>query len=93
MKKFIILLFGIFLFSSPAIAQVRRNGGLSADNTKQYSNSNQADPNADCEGDDDFYNELIEQNYGSTESSDFNNNSEMNPSEANYAFEGSGSAE
>jgi len=40
----------------------------------------------DKEGPDDFYNELIQQDYGSNQSPAFDNTEEINPSESDYGY-------
>lgn len=42
---------------------------------------------SDSQNSDDFYNEMIYQQYGSTESPAFNNHLQMNPNEANYGYQ------
>lgn len=92
MKNFAILIFGLFLFSYPVLAQVNSNYLNSSGNTQQskYDDETNYDTASDTQDSDDFYNELIEQNYGSDESPAFNNNAEMNPNEANYGYDGGG---
>lgn len=95
MKKILISIFGLFLFVNPVWSVDFCTGDASNINHNQLNSERQTSVNSDYDKQDadDFYNELIQQDYGSNQSADFNNNSEMNPNESDYAYEGAGSAE
>lgn len=94
MKKLLILILGLFLFIYPVQAQVYSSYTDLLNNTQKSKHNYDTayDAASDSQDSDDFYNELIEQNYGSNESPAFNNSSEMNPNEANYEYDGGGGA-
>lgn len=91
MKKIVLLMSFLFLCSYPCVAFdsdaysniVKDRQMYNADNPKVQKNS------SDTEGSDDFYNELINEDYGCDMSPAFLNRENMNPNEADYGYGGS----
>jgi hypothetical protein len=93
MKKIICLIVCVFsfLFVSPVFSQdfsqnmpqngsrVQSTQGIPTDNN-----------DSDTQDSDDFYNEMIYEDYGSNQSPAFNNREDINPNESNYGFGSSG---
>jgi len=97
MKRIILLIIFAFVFTPSALAQGANQAANSAiqptptsrplDKNGDDGTDVPYDADYDKQDSDDFYNELIEQQYGSNQSADFNGHSEMNPDEANYGYQ------
>jgi len=100
MKKIILLIIFVFIFTPQANAQGANptaGSAVQSVQTSQPLNKNSDDgtdapydAKADKQDSDDFYNELINQEYGSDQSADFDGRAEMNPNEANYDYQNPG---
>jgi len=89
MKKSIILVMCLlsFCLSCPVIAQ-DLNPYTYKNNLHQHKDEGLTTDNsdADTQDTDDFYNEMINEQYGSNLSPDFNNRENINPNESDYSY-------
>ena len=91
MKKIISLFICLFSFVYPVCAQ-DVNPYTYNNNTRQPKDQglNTDNSTADMENSDDFYNEMIKQQYGSNQSPAFLNREDINPNEDSYDYGYSG---
>ena len=89
MNKSAFLILCLTLFACPAFAMYGDPPFNSPEPPEQIKDTKAPSPtikSTDKEGPDDFYNELIQEDYGSNQSPAFNNIDEINPGEANYGY-------
>ncbi|HNW26051.1 MAG TPA: hypothetical protein PKI94_04595 [Candidatus Gastranaerophilaceae bacterium] len=88
MKK--IILFLCLLISAPVLSQEAEgfaadSQGASLQDKPDYNKS----VDKEVQGSDDFFDELIYPQYGSSQSNDFEGRQDQNPTESNYGYDGS----